>query len=290
MNSAPSMNVPVAFGYAPGNNSVVAYTLFHNNAIDADETVVGAGVLSGVDPLFEAEPNPGPDGLWHTVDDDFSGLVLRSDSPAIDRGVTQFSANNGELIPASPITGFTGAAPDLGWREFGATIFPTPTSTPESTITPLPTATVGSVTPGPTLTSVPGTSQTSVPPTNTPIAVTATGNAATMTAVASQSVTPTATEQLGILSVDPVHAQADTAVTMTILGSGFHAGALVAFEGGQGKIQEILAVQVVDSHTIIVTMTARNDTASMQLWDVRVTNPDSTTFLLEEAFTVTPLP
>jgi hypothetical protein len=111
-----------------------------------------------------------------------------------------------------------------------------------------------------------------------------------MTATASPTVTATPTAQLTILSIDPVSAQANATITMTIMGSGFEAGALVAFEAGQGMPQEILAVQVVDTNTIVVTMTARNDTGSLQVWDVRVTNPDTTTFLLADAFTAVPPP
>jgi hypothetical protein len=78
---------------------------------------------------------------------------------------------------------------------------------------------------------------------------------------------------------------------MTITGSGFQVGALVAFEGGQGLPQEILAVQVVNPTMIVVTMTTRNDgTSGIQLWDVRVTNPDTSTVVLEDAFTVVPEP
>jgi hypothetical protein len=97
-----------------GANSVVAYTLFYNNGIDADQSELGAGNLFGQDPLFAFAPNPGPDGVWRTIDDDFSGLVLQTGSPGIDAGVTQYIANSGEAIPTTPITGFSGAAPDLG--------------------------------------------------------------------------------------------------------------------------------------------------------------------------------
>jgi phage tail sheath gpL-like len=100
--------------------------------------------------------------------------------------------------------------------------------------------------------------------------------------------TPT-TGQLTILAINPISAQANTVVTMTINGSGFQEGAVVAFEGGQGLPQEILAIQVVNPEMIIVTMTARNDgTAGIQVWDVRVTNLDGSTIVLEDAFTVVP--
>ncbi|RPI94266.1 MAG: hypothetical protein EHM40_07230, partial [Chloroflexi bacterium] len=51
----------------PESNSVVAYTSFHNNTRDADESTLGAGILTGQDPLFAAAPNPGADGAWETV-------------------------------------------------------------------------------------------------------------------------------------------------------------------------------------------------------------------------------
>src|SRR5690242_11022115 len=153
----------------PGFNSVVAYTLFFNNAVDADQTTLGAGIITGQDPQFAALPNPGPDGTWETVDDDFSGLLLQGTSPAIDKGVTQYAAANGELIPPTPLTGFIGAAPDLGWREFGSPIVITPTASPlpsptsvtattapTLTFTPItPTATVVTTTPLPTTTAIP---------------------------------------------------------------------------------------------------------------------------------------
>src|ERR1051325_5157792 len=45
-----------------GAKSVVAYSLFFNNAVDAEQSTVGTGNLLGQDPLFQAPPNPGPDG------------------------------------------------------------------------------------------------------------------------------------------------------------------------------------------------------------------------------------
>jgi hypothetical protein len=284
---------------AAGSNSVVAYTLFHNNRSDAEESSLGAGVIQGVDPLFEAAPNPGPDGTWTTLDDDYSGLVLRSGSPAIDKGVAQFQANDGELIPPSPLSGFIGAAPDLGWREFGAPLFMTPTSTPPSTSTPLPTVTVVSPTSQATQTTGPG-SPTPVPA--SPTALTATPLPATTSAPASPTVTPpspspaatstnTATAQVTIASISPATAQANTTVTMTITGTGFQTGAIVSFEGGLGLPQQVMGIQVIDSATIIVTVNAQNDgSAGQQAWDVRVTNPDTSTVVLADAFTVTPAP
>ena len=279
---------------APGSNAVVAYSLFFNNPTDAEESSLGAGVILGVDPLFEAAPNPGPDGTWSTLDDDFSGLVLQSDSPAIDKGVAQFPANDGELIPPSPLTGFTGAAPDLGWREFGAPIFITPTATLLSTFTPPPSATAVVFTPLPTQTTLPG-SPSPLPASPTP--ETSTPLATITVAPVSPSVTPpspsptagttTPTSQLTIQGISPISAEANTTVTMTLTGTGFQSGAIVTFEGGQGLPQQVLGVQVVDTATIIVTLNTQNDgLAGPQVWDVRVTNPDNSTVVLADAFTV----
>jgi len=131
-----------------GDNSAIAYTLFYSNTTHAEQSLLGAGNLFGSNPLFVSPPNPGPDSLWGTVDDDFSGLTLQGGSPAIDAGVTQYVASDGEAIPPTPISGFSGAAPDLGWREFMAPPdTPTPTATPTPTHTPTRT---GSETPTPT--------------------------------------------------------------------------------------------------------------------------------------------
>jgi len=78
-------------------------------------------------------------------------------------------------------------------------------------------------------------------------------------------------------------------MTLIIFGSGFQEGALVTFEGGLGLPQEIVAVQVVNSTMLVVTMTTRSDgTSGIQVWDIRVTNPDNSTTVLLDAFTVIP--
>lgn len=285
-----SMNIGVWKVQGPaGANSVVAYTLFYNNSrLEADQTTIGAGILTGLDPLFVAAPNPGPDGAWETVDDDFSGLVLQSTSPAIDKGVAQYVANNGEPIPPYPITGFAGAAPDLGWREFGAPIFMTPTLTPVASFTPLSTATPVTLTPvfTPTLLPMSPTPLTPSPtglPTLTPALPSPTVTTPTAT------VTATLAAQVTVQSVTPNTATANTTVILTITGSGFQNGAVVAFEGGFGPLQEVVAVQVLNPNTLAVTVTTRNDGAlGAQVWDIRVTNPNTSTAVLLDAFTVTP--
>jgi hypothetical protein len=269
----------------PESNSVVAYTLFHNNTRDADESTLGAGILTGQDPLFVAAPSPGPDGAWETVDDDFSGLLLQGNSPAIDRGVAQYVTVSGEPVPSNPITGFIGAAPDLGWREFGSPIVITPTASPipsptlatstiasTLTITPItPTATVA------TLTAIPAT--TTAPPSPTVPAPTATSPALT------------ATPQPAIINITPNTAEEGSTVNLTLTGSGFVNGAVLVFEGGQGAAPQVVTTQVVNPTTIVITVDTQVDpTFGTQAWDVRVTNPDNSSAVLADAFTVTVTP
>ena len=278
-----------------GANSIIAYTLFHNNRIDADQSTLGVNNNSGQDPLFVAAPNPGPDGAWETVDDDFSGLVLRSGSPAIDRGVAQYVAINGEPIPPHPITGYTGAAPDLGWREFGAPIFLTPTATLISSLTPLPTFTPMTLTPTPTMTATLPATGTPITPTLTPISPTVpptiTATLASPTTIPATLTITITSATMDIQGVTPNSAQADTLVALNIVGSGFQNGAVVTFEGGSGGAQEITSSQVVSPGLITVNMTARNDgSAGTQVWDIRVINPDTSSAVLTDAFTVYPIP
>ncbi len=275
---------------ASSANSVTAYTLFFNNGVDAEQANLGSGIISGQDPLFVAAPNPGPDGTWGTVDDDFSGLLLQSESPAIDRGITQYVAADGELIPPSPLMGWTGAAPDLGWREFGSSAFITPTPLPEATSTlppPMPSSTFTSVPPSPTSvtsTPAPGT-ETPVPTVETivPSASPTPGSAPTPT------VTFTPSPIVEILKIVPDSANAGATIMMTISGSGFQSGATVTFEGGQGIASEATVLLVLNAKTIVLRVNVRADAAfGPQAWDVRVTNPDGSTAVLSDAFTVIP--
>ena len=79
-------------------DTTIANGIIWNNApdqIDGGSTTVtfsciqggypGIGNKSG-DPLFVANPDPGPDGNWGTDDDEFGDLHLRSGSPCVDAG------------------------------------------------------------------------------------------------------------------------------------------------------------------------------------------------------------
>ncbi len=271
----------------PGSNSVVAYTLFFNNSLDADQTVLGEGIITGQDPLFVAPPNPGPDGAWETVDDDFSGLLLQNTSPAIDRGVAQYVTVSGEEIPPRPIEGFTGAAPDLGWRELGSPIVITPTASPIPSptlvvsLTPLPTLTFSVTPPPPTPIVITATAA----PTSTPLPPSPTLPVATFTL--SPIPTITSTSPPSILSITPNTAPANTTVNVTMTGSGFANGAVVVFEGAQGVAPQVSNTQVVNPTTAVITVTLLSNTGvGTQQWDVRLTNPDGSSAVLADAFTV----
>jgi hypothetical protein len=279
----------------PGGNSVVAHTLFFNNTLDADQSTMGPGIITGQDPLFSAAPNPGSDGTWETVDDDFSGLLLQASSPAIDKGVTQYTAVSGELIPAGALTGFIGAAPDLGWREFGSPIVITPTASP----IPSPTLAVAPTFPTPTITQT----FTAIPPTATVVTVTPlptntqvitpTSNLPTATLTApvpslpTITITPT-TAQLNVLSITPNTTPANTTVNVTVSGTAFANGATASFEGAEGTAPQVTGIEVVNANTIVISVNAAVGAgATTQVWDVRVTNPNNTFAVLPNAFTVT---
>jgi hypothetical protein len=132
---------------------------------------------------------------------------------------------------------------------------------------------------------------TAAPQSPTPV-VTATTGASTATATGSPTVavTSTATPQVIVQSIVPNTAQANATLTVTITGAGFQNDAQVKFEGGVGIPPEIQTVQVVNATTIMVTLIALNDGTSANVWDVRVTNPDASTAVLMDAFTVNPAP
>jgi hypothetical protein len=227
--------------------------------------------------------------MWETVDDDFSGLLLQGNSPAIDKGVAQYVTVNEEPIPPSPLTGFIGAAPDLGWREFGSPIVITPTASP----VPSPTTAVSTISPTFTFTPITPTAtvvtMTSVPTmTFTPISPTLPAPTAT---VPLPTVTITPPLQPTILNITPNTAAAGTTVNLTITGSGFVNGAVLNFEGGQGIAPQVATTQIVNPTTIVTTVNIQVDEAfGTQAWDVRVTNPNNSTTVLTDGFTITVTP
>lgn len=99
------------------DNSVVDYTLFYNLDQNTVDSIAGEHNLYGVDPQFSSLPNPGADNMWNTIDDDYSGLTLTANSPAVDAGTSQYQLWDGSIIELTDFD-YTGLAPDLGWKEY----------------------------------------------------------------------------------------------------------------------------------------------------------------------------
>ena len=77
-------------------------------------------------------------------------------------------------------------------------------------------------------------------------------------------------------------------ISVTITGSGFQPGATVTLESGAGPTPDADVTDVsLDGFTIEATITAPGGgPPGTRVWDVRVTNPDSSTDVLEGAFAV----
>ena len=93
---------------------------------------------------------------------------------------------------------------------------------------------------------------------------------------------------VSVAAIVPDSMAPGTTVSVTITGSGFAAGASVTFENGSGKTP-IATVTSVTSTTIEATVTVgTGGPRRPRVFDVRVTNPDSSTGLLAGGFTVVP--
>lgn len=80
-------------------------------------------------------------------------------------------------------------------------------------------------------------------------------------------------------------------MNVTITGSNFVNGAVVTFEGAQGTAPQVTSAQVANPTTIVVTVNTTVDPSfGMQAWDMRVTNPNNTFAVAEDAFTITVTP
>ncbi|MDO8629892.1 MAG: right-handed parallel beta-helix repeat-containing protein, partial [Phycisphaerales bacterium] len=71
-----------------------------------------------LNPAFIRWPNPGPDGTWDGVDDDYGDLRLRGESPCIDKGDPKFVAQSGETDIDGHARVLCGKV-DMGAYEFG---------------------------------------------------------------------------------------------------------------------------------------------------------------------------
>jgi hypothetical protein len=79
--------------------------------------VDGGGNID-LEPMFVRPPNPGPDGTWDGVDDDYGDLRLQAGSPCIDMGDPAFVAQPGETDLEGHARVLCGPV-DMGAYEFG---------------------------------------------------------------------------------------------------------------------------------------------------------------------------
>jgi len=79
--------------------------------------VDGGGNIN-VDPMFVRVPDPGPDGTWDGVDDDYGDLRLQAGSPCIDAGDPGFLVPPGETDLDGHARVLCGQV-DMGAYEFG---------------------------------------------------------------------------------------------------------------------------------------------------------------------------
>ncbi len=92
--------------------------------------------------------------------------------------------------------------------------------------------------------------------------------------------------QVIVSQITPSSMDTGTTVAVVILGSGFAPGASVTLENGAGPTPTVSDV-VVNSGTITAMISTSNGgPPGVRVWDVRVTNPDSSTDVLEDGFTV----
>ena len=95
-----------------------------------------------------------------------------------------------------------------------------------------------------------------------------------------------------VTSIDPNTMLRGTTIDVTIEGSGFVDGTSVSFENGSGPAPTASNVFVVvgsDATRITATVTAKGGGPNRaRVWDVRVTNPDNSSSVLPDGFTVDP--
>ena len=89
-----------------------------------------------------------------------------------------------------------------------------------------------------------------------------------------------------VSSIWPDWMSAGSTINVAITGSGFVDGVSVTFENGAGVAPTADVTYVwPDGLTIDATVTAHKN-AKAAVWDVRVTNPDASTGVLTDGFTV----
>jgi len=77
-----------------------------------------ANNIINADPMFVRDPNPGPDGYWDDVNDDFGDLHLLEDSPCIDAGDPNFIPVSDANTDMDGQPRIVGCRVDIGADEF----------------------------------------------------------------------------------------------------------------------------------------------------------------------------
>ena len=110
-------------------------------------------------------------------------------------------------------------------------------------------------------------------------------------APASQTVSVTVTVTLEVSAIAPDTLTSGSTASVTITGSGFAPGASVAFENGTGPAPTVETDPVIAADGSEVTFTLNVKTGGPKrerVWDVRVTNPDGSTAVLEGGLVISP--
>lgn len=102
--SSPTIaNTIVAFNsfgvYRESGTSALRHNCVYGNTVydySGLPNLTGTDGNISADPLFVQDPDPGPDGLWGTGDDDLGDVHLLSDSPCVDAG------DNDSIPPDTP--------------------------------------------------------------------------------------------------------------------------------------------------------------------------------------------
>ena len=111
----------------------------------------------------------------------------------------------------------------------------------------------------------------------------------TSTTTTSTTTTTLPSPAVTVTGIEPDTMQVDTAVDVTITGSGFADGADLAFKDGVGPRPSASSIAVVSGNTITARVTAKfGGPPRNRVWDVRVTNPDGSFGVLVDGFTITP--
>ncbi|MCD6415570.1 MAG: hypothetical protein J7M08_02590 [Planctomycetes bacterium] len=93
---------------------------------------------------------------------------------------------------------------------------------------------------------------------------------------------------ISVTAIDPNTTRAGATINVTVTGSGFASGAELRFENGDGSSPKASNVAIVDSATITATVSVkRGGPRRNRVWDVVVTNPDGSSGILPDGFTVT---